>query len=274
MKETKSYETLLLIFMILAVISGIVFFIFKSWQPKTKKQKNISAPANITINEEKKTNLKTITTSELKEKINNNEKIILLDVQNEENFVQKHLPGAINIPANQLDSRKNELPRDKEIIVIGAGEKFDICQICEKAAESLISFGFSNIRHYKEGIAGWGESGLPLITGITATYKNINSEQLKQKIDDKENILIVDLRDEKEYKQEKIPSAISMPFAGILKKIDELPRDREIIFYDKTSHNSNIVVEELTKKGMINVTNLIGGFLAWKEKRYPTEQIQ
>ncbi|MEW6407766.1 MAG: rhodanese-like domain-containing protein [Patescibacteria group bacterium] len=271
MKETKSYETLLLIFMVLAVISGIIFFIFKSWQPKSEKQKITSAPANITINEEKKTNLKTITTSELREKINKKEKIILLDVQKEENFTQKHLPGAINIPASQLDSRKNELPRDKEIIVIGAGEKIDTCQICEKAAESLISFGFSDVRHYKEGIAGWGESGLPLITEITATYKNINSEQLKQKIDDKENILIVDLRDKKEYEQEKIPNAISMPFVGILKRIDELPSDREIIFYDKTSQGSNLIVEELTKKGMINVTNLVGGFLAWKEKGYPAK---
>jgi hydroxyacylglutathione hydrolase len=270
MKETKKYETLLLIFMIFAVIGGIIFFISKSWQPKSKDKNNVSSRANIKT-ENKETNVKTITTSELKEKMSRKENIILLDVQAPENFVKKHLPGAINIPSNQLDSQKGELAREKEIIVIGAGEKIDACQICEKAAESLVSFGFPNILHYREGVAGWGDAGLPLISGTTATFKNINSEQLKQKIDDKENILIVDLRDKQEYDQEKIPNAVSMPFFGILKKTNELPRDLEIIFYDKTGQNSRLVAEELVKKGMINVVNLIGGFRVWKEKGYPIE---
>lgn len=267
----KTYETLLLILMILAVLFSIIFFGYKTWGPTDEKPKYVSTKTTTTSsNEEEKNTPKVISSEELKTKIDKNENILLLDVQNRENFATKHLPNAINIPAEELTDRKDELPKDKEIIVMASGEKIDKCQMCQRAAESLISFGLPNILHYKEGVAGWEEKGLPIILGTATTYKNINAQQLKQKIDDKENIFVVDLRSEEEYNQKHIKGAVFMPFEGILAKIDELPRDKEIIFYDKTGERSKLVVEQLVKNGLINATNLIEGFRIWEEKDYPT----
>ena len=43
------------------------------------------------------------------------EKPYLLDVRTPEEFASGHLPGAVNIPVDDLRSRLGELPRDREI---------------------------------------------------------------------------------------------------------------------------------------------------------------
>jgi len=42
----------------------------------------------------------------------------ILDVRNPQEFEVESVPGALNIPLPQLRSRDNELPRDREILVL------------------------------------------------------------------------------------------------------------------------------------------------------------
>lgn len=253
--------------MVIAVLSGTTFFIYKTWGPKNEKP-SISPRADIKTEEPGHT-VEAISTDELKSKLND-KNIIILDVQDRENFIKKHIPQAINIPSNELDERKDELPKDKEIIVMGAGEKVDKCLVCSKAAETLASFGY-NVKHYRIGVSGWDETGLPIILGVNTNYKNISAETLKQKIEDKEDIMIVDLRTREEYDESHIKDAVFMQFEGILAKTNEFPQNKEIIFYDKTGERSKLVVEQLVKQGVITAENLVDGFNVWKEKEYPTE---
>jgi len=44
--------------------------------------------------------------------------VTVLDVRPREEFAAGHLPGAVNIPIGQLRTRVDELPRDREILVI------------------------------------------------------------------------------------------------------------------------------------------------------------
>jgi len=46
-------------------------------------------------------------------------KLLILDVQSEQNFQKKHIKGAINIPFDQLEKRSKEIPNTKTIIVYG-----------------------------------------------------------------------------------------------------------------------------------------------------------
>jgi NADPH-dependent 2,4-dienoyl-CoA reductase/sulfur reductase-like enzyme/rhodanese-related sulfurtransferase len=48
----------------------------------------------------------------------------LLDVRDDSEFNRDHVPGAVNIPVNQLRSRMGELPQDKEIwVYCGVGQR-------------------------------------------------------------------------------------------------------------------------------------------------------
>lgn len=48
--------------------------------------------------------------------------LVLLDVQPEEKFRSVHLTGALNIPLEQLEKRKNEIPTGKTVVVYGENE--------------------------------------------------------------------------------------------------------------------------------------------------------
>ena len=55
---------------------------------------------------------------------------------------------------------------------------------------------------------------------------------LKKKLDAKKTLILVDVREPAEIKEGgAIPGAIHMPMAQIEKRIGELPRNAEIVFY-------------------------------------------
>lgn len=42
---------------------------------------------------------------------------VLVDVRTPDEFAAKHIDGAINIPVDELEARKAELPKDKDVVV-------------------------------------------------------------------------------------------------------------------------------------------------------------
>ena len=56
--------------------------------------------------------------------------------------------------------------------------------------------------------------------------------ELKKKIDAKKNLIVVDVREMREIVEGgAIPRSIHIPMAQIEKRIGELPKDAEIVFY-------------------------------------------
>jgi 3-mercaptopyruvate sulfurtransferase SseA len=54
---------------------------------------------------------------------------------------------------------------------------------------------------------------------------------LKERLDAGEGVLVVDARSSGEYAEAHIPGAISVPLSDLEGRLDELPRDQEIVFY-------------------------------------------
>ena len=59
----------------------------------------------------------------------------------------------------------------------------------------------------------------------------ITPEELKARLDEGEEIVIVDSRALKPYNVRHIPGAISMPLDEVEERADELPKNRTIVFY-------------------------------------------
>lgn len=59
----------------------------------------------------------------------------------------------------------------------------------------------------------------------------ISVEELKERLDNGEEIVVVDTRSTSSYDIEHIPGAISMPSTNIESPLDELPLDQEIVLY-------------------------------------------
>lgn len=90
-----------------------------------------------------------LTKEEVKEMIQNNSNVILLDVRSHQEYEEGHLNGAINIPTYDLYRNAPKLLEDKEIIIIA------YCTVgvrSEHAINILRKMGYKNLYHLDGGI--------------------------------------------------------------------------------------------------------------------------
>jgi rhodanese-related sulfurtransferase len=110
----------------------------------------------------------TITLDELRANLDSPTPPILVEALPPQYYTDQHLPGAINIPHDEVDSLAGErLPdRDAAIVVYCASGP---CQNSGIAARRLAQLGYTNVRDYHEGKAEWIAAGLPTEGGVAAT---------------------------------------------------------------------------------------------------------
>jgi rhodanese-related sulfurtransferase len=66
---------------------------------------------------------------------------------------------------------------------------------------------------------------------------------------------------------------LSIPYNEITAYLDQLPADKdaEIVLYCRSDNMSRSAAEDLAELGYINLKNLDGGFIAWRDAGYPFE---
>lgn len=84
--------------------------------------------------------------------------VTVLDVRPAEEYAAGHLPGAINIPVDQLEGQLAKLPRRKEIVAYCRGP---YCLMSFEAVETLRKRGLK-ARRLKNGFPEWRAAGLPV----------------------------------------------------------------------------------------------------------------
>jgi len=67
--------------------------------------------------------------------------------------------------------------------------------------------------------------------GLAADYERVTANELKGLLDNKADIVVVDVRSKESYKAGHIPGSISMPFSEINARHGELPQGKTIILY-------------------------------------------
>lgn len=104
---------------------------------------------------------------ELEEMLDSDPDFHLIEVLSEEDFEEFHLPGAINIPGDQLRSRIAEVVPDKDatIVVYCANPA---CTASDRAAELLVNMGYTDVHDYRGGKEHWTEGGHSVETGAGA----------------------------------------------------------------------------------------------------------
>jgi rhodanese-related sulfurtransferase len=102
-----------------------------------------------------------ITLDRLRERIDANPELVLVEALPEQYYRHSHLPGAINVPHDAVDELAPALlpDRDAEIVVYCANGP---CPNSSIAASRLAALGYTNVADYHEGKAQWVEAGLPV----------------------------------------------------------------------------------------------------------------
>ncbi len=111
----------------------------------------------------------TITRDDLKARLDAGTLTTIVEALPQRYFDAEHLPGAINIPHDQIRERAgSQLPdKDATIVVYCASTE---CQNSSIAAQALTAAGYRNVLEYVEGKKDWQEAGYPLVgTKVGAT---------------------------------------------------------------------------------------------------------
>ena len=82
---------------------------------------------------------------------------LIVDVRAADVYAKAHLPGAVNIPLESMDSAREELPH---------GQDQPIVTVCNRGVMSLSgllllqSMGYRSVKSLNGGTIGWQEAGL------------------------------------------------------------------------------------------------------------------
>ncbi len=193
------------------------------------------------------------------------ENVLVIDIRSDDEYEKGHLINAINIPYdNDFKSEISEITdyKDKTVLVYcKTGNR------SENAAIKLVDNGFKNVKNVIEGVDEYNYNLVKVdnITGKEAEEIINDAKRDKINYDDDEdgndNIIIIDVRSEKDFKTGHIENAINIPLEDLDNRINELNnyKDKEIIVYSATGKRSAEAAEKLVKSGFNDVDNVVDG---------------
>jgi rhodanese-related sulfurtransferase len=105
-----------------------------------------------------------------------------------------------------------------------------------------------------------------------AKHERVSPEGAKMKVKSAEALLVCAYKEDDKFRQMHLEGAVS--YAEFKKKVDSLPKDREIIFYCDSSQEEHAekLAEEYTDKGFEKVKVLGEGLKAWRKAGYRVEE--
>jgi rhodanese-related sulfurtransferase len=86
--------------------------------------------------------------------------VFILDVRQTSEWNEYHIPDSTLIPLDQLAGRQNEVPKDREVVVV--------CRSGNRSAKGrdiLMKAGFTEVTNMQGGLLQWRADGLPTASG-------------------------------------------------------------------------------------------------------------
>ena len=110
-----------------------------------------------------------------------------------------------------------------------------------------------------------------MVKEAKATIREVSIDDVKKMIDNKDKIIILDVRDKDEFETGYIPGAINLSRGMLEFKINTVIPDRNarIIVYCGVDLRGPLATKTLNEMGYINAVNINGGLKVWKAAGYP-----
>ncbi len=181
----------------------------------------------------------------------------VLDTRDAADFEGAHLAGSYNIGlggqyaswAGTLLNRESPI-----ILVTETGAE-------EESALRLGRIGFDHIAGYLEG----GMRALADRPDLVGRTDRITAASLKDRLDtDDPPPVILDIRSERERKENHIPGSLHVPLNHLEERLEELGAGETVIVQCAGGYRSAMAASILKRHGIHDVMDLVGGLAAWE----------
>lgn len=181
----------------------------------------------------------------------------VVDLRDPGTFGEGHVPGALNvwIESPQFADRVSWfVPPGAPLILLSQGPS-DL----ERALGSLARVGVDQVAGVlQRGMIEWRSDGLP-----TETVPQITVYDLDQWLEDKRDLLVIDVREPFEWREGHIEGALHLPMLEATTRLAELPADRPKAVLCAGGLRSSTVISALKRHGIQDWYNVTGGMTAW-----------
>ena len=185
---------------------------------------------------------------------------IVIDARSPESFAGAHIPSSYNIWLDGLPAYGGWIASENSriFLVVDSPENMEI------AVKSLARIGIDSVQGVlTSGVETWREQGLPIESLPTTSAAETAAWMQQGKVH------VLDVRDEYEWDEKRIPGAMHM-FVGYLEEnLPQLPKDAEIVVHCSVGHRSGLAVSMLRRHGFLRPFNMLGGITAWEKLDLP-----
>jgi rhodanese-related sulfurtransferase len=85
-----------------------------------------------------------------------------------------------------------------------------------------------------------------------------------------QGVFLLDVRDQEEWDSFHAPDTTLIPLDQLPDRVNELPKDQEIVVICRSGNRSQEGRDILLKAGFTNVSSMAGGLNEWRSAGYPT----
>ena len=215
----------------------------------------------------------------------------VIDVREEGEYAEGHIPGAVNIPLRTLAQNVDQIPTDRQIITYCAsGHRAGM------ALSALQTLGYDTAKGFPGSWKAWteaeGEVSMEAVEGETYEVPEIDPEvaaavdgflstipegwlavgsveAVQEAVDN--GAFLVDLREPSEYEEGYILDAVNIPLRTVAQSLDQIPTDAPVIVYCGSGWRAALGLSSMQTMGLTNVKSFPGSWNAWSAAQEAAE---
>lgn len=194
---------------------------------------------------------------------------VVIDVRDPALALVRHIPAAVGIPADRFPAMTQEfIATQREAMLPGVSDKRAPIVLYANshvdagvlvALRELLAWGYKNVSILEGGLEQWLADELPVASGALATRITYTKELVEGAIEPKEfmalvgqpeKALLLDVRSSEEVARfGPFANARHLPLDSLEDRLDELPKDQEIIAYCVNGIRAEMAYRTLKDQG-------------------------
>jgi len=190
---------------------------------------------------------------------------LILDTRDPADFAGGHWRGALNIG---IDGKFANWAGS----VLGGERTIVIISDAGREAESVTRLARVGIDRVT-GVLKNGMLALDARPDLIERTPRLTARALSERLGGKGAPLVVDVRTDAERAGGFVAGSLHIPLAQWPRRLAEIPAGRPVAVYCAGGYRSSIAASLLRASGRTDVTDLVGGFAAWREQELPVASL-